>query len=91
MLFGSRARAIRAPIRIMTSRYFSRTPGTLAAELHRLASISTEIHFDTGAVISAKPSNYSVGPTLRPISTGDADGAINTAERFISCIAELLT
>jgi hypothetical protein len=34
---------------------FIKDPGTLSDELHRLASVSTDILLDTGAVISAKP------------------------------------
>lgn len=47
--------ATRGRIRITTSPVFIKDPGSLSAELHRLASVSTDILLDTGAVISAKP------------------------------------
>jgi hypothetical protein len=47
VLFGSRARGDIA--------VFIKNHGALSDELHRLATISTDILLDTGAVISAKP------------------------------------
>jgi predicted nucleotidyltransferase len=42
---------------------FIKDPGTLTEELDKLASLTTAILLDTGAVISAKP--FMLGPTKR--------------------------
>jgi predicted nucleotidyltransferase len=55
VLFGSRARGDADAGSDYDIAAFLQDPGTLAEELHRLASISTEILLETGAVISAKP------------------------------------
>jgi len=55
VLFGSRARGGLREDSDYDIAVFIKDPGTLAAELHRLASVSTDILLDTGAVISAKP------------------------------------
>lgn len=55
VLFGSRARGDQQPDSDYDIAVFIRHPGTLSEELHRLATISTDILLDTGAVISAKP------------------------------------
>jgi predicted nucleotidyltransferase len=55
VLFGSRARSDAREDSDYDVAVFIKDPGTLSGELHRLASISTDILLDTGAVISAKP------------------------------------
>lgn len=55
LLFGSRARGDQWPDSDYDIAVFIKDPGSLSDELHRLASISTDILLDTGAVISAKP------------------------------------
>jgi len=55
VLFGSRARGDAREDSDYDIAVFIKDPGTLSDELHRLASVSTDILLDTGAVISAKP------------------------------------
>ena len=55
VLFGSRARGDERPDSDYDVAVFIEHAGSLSDELHQLASISTEILLDTGAVISAKP------------------------------------
>ena len=55
VLFGSRARGDAREDSDYDIAVFIKDPGRLSEELHRLASVSTDILLDTGAVISAKP------------------------------------
>jgi predicted nucleotidyltransferase len=55
VLFGSRARGDASEDSDYDIAVFISDPGALSDELYRLASISTDILLDTGAVISAKP------------------------------------
>jgi predicted nucleotidyltransferase len=54
-LFGSRARRYHRPDSDYDVAVFIKDPGTLPEELDKLASLTTAILLDTGAVISAKP------------------------------------
>ena len=54
-LFGSRARGDHGPDSDYDVAVFIKDPGTLTEELDKLASLTTAILLDTGAVISAKP------------------------------------
>jgi uncharacterized protein len=53
VLYGSRARGDHRPDYDIA--VFIKDPGTLGAEIRRLASLTTDILIDTGAVISAMP------------------------------------
>ena len=55
VLFGSRARGDAREDSDYDIAVFIKDAGRLSDELHRLASVSTDILLDTGAVISAKP------------------------------------
>jgi len=55
VLFGSRARGDAREDSDYDVAVFIKDPGTLTAELDKLASLTTAILLDTGAVISAKP------------------------------------
>jgi predicted nucleotidyltransferase len=55
VLFGSRARGDHRPDSDYDVAVFIRDYGDLLDELHILSEITTEILYDTGAVISAKP------------------------------------
>jgi predicted nucleotidyltransferase len=55
VLFGSRARGDGRADSDYDIAVFIKDPGTLSAELRRLAAVTTDILLDTGAVISAKP------------------------------------
>ena len=55
VLYGSRARGDHHRDSDYDIAVFIKDPGSLSAELDRLARISTDILLDTGAVISAKP------------------------------------
>jgi predicted nucleotidyltransferase len=55
VLYGSRARGDHHVHSDYDIALFIKQPGSLSDELDRLAAISTNILFDTGAVISAKP------------------------------------
>ena len=55
VLFGSRARSDAREDSDYDIAVFIKDPGALSYELRRLASLSTDILLDTGAVISAKP------------------------------------
>ena len=55
VLFGSRARGDQRPDSDYDIAVFIRDPGPLWDELGRLAEIGTDILYDTGAVVSAKP------------------------------------
>lgn len=55
VLYGSRARGDYRADSDYDIAVFIRDPGTFCDEVHRLAAISTDILFETGAVISATP------------------------------------
>jgi len=55
VLYGSRARGDHQPDSDYDIAVFIKNPGTLTDELDKLASLTTAILLDTGAVISAKP------------------------------------
>jgi predicted nucleotidyltransferase len=55
VLYGSRARGDHHAHSDYDIAVFIKQPGSLSDELDRLATISTDILLDTGAVISAKP------------------------------------
>jgi predicted nucleotidyltransferase len=55
VLFGSRARGDAAPDSDYDIAVFLKEGGTFTDESGRLATVSTDILFDTGAVISAMP------------------------------------
>jgi uncharacterized protein len=55
ILFGSRARGDQRPDSDYDVAVFLKNLGPLWKELHPLAVITTDILYDTGAVISAKP------------------------------------
>jgi predicted nucleotidyltransferase len=55
VLYGSRARGDHKPDSDYHIAVFFKDPGTLTEELDKLASLTTAILLDTGAVISAKP------------------------------------
>jgi uncharacterized protein len=55
VLFGSRARGDAQPDSDYDVAVFIKDPGGFAEDSSRLAAISTDILFDTGAVISATP------------------------------------
>jgi predicted nucleotidyltransferase len=55
VLYGSRARGDHQPDSDYDIAVFIKDPGTLTEELDKLASLTTVILLDTGAVISAKP------------------------------------
>ena len=55
VLYGSRARGDQRPDSDYDLAVFIKDPGTLTEELDKLASVTTAILLDTGAVISAKP------------------------------------
>lgn len=55
VLFGSRARGDAKPDSDYDIAVFLRDAGSFTAESARLAAVSTDILFDTGAVISATP------------------------------------
>ena len=55
VLYGSRARGDHHPDSDYDIAVFIKNPGTLTEELDKLASLTTAILLDTGAVISAKP------------------------------------
>ena len=55
VLYGSRARGDHQPDSDYDIAVFIKDPGTLTEELEELASLTTAILLDTGAVISAKP------------------------------------
>jgi predicted nucleotidyltransferase len=55
VLYGSRARGDHQPDSDCDIAVFIKNPGTLTEELDKLASLTTAILLDTGAVISAKP------------------------------------
>jgi predicted nucleotidyltransferase len=55
VLYGSRARGDHDPDSDYDIAVFIRNPGAFSEESAHLADVSTEILFDTGAVISATP------------------------------------
>jgi len=55
VLYGSRARGDHRPDSDYDIAVFIKDPGTLGEEIRRLASLTTDILIDTGAVISATP------------------------------------
>ena len=55
ILYGSRARGDHRPDSDYDIAVFIKDPGTLGEEIRRLASLTTDILLDTGAVISATP------------------------------------
>jgi predicted nucleotidyltransferase len=55
VLYGSRARGDHRPDSDYDVAVFIKDLGTLTEELEKLASVTTAILLDTGAVISAKP------------------------------------
>ena len=55
VLYGSRARGDHQPDSDYDIAVFIKDPGTLTEELDKLASLTTNILLDTGAVLSAKP------------------------------------
>jgi predicted nucleotidyltransferase len=55
VLYGSRARGDERPDSDYDIAVFIKDPGSLGDELHRLASLTTDILLDTGAAISAMP------------------------------------
>lgn len=55
VLYGSRARGDHRPDSDYDIAVFIKDPGTLGDEIRRLASLTTDILIETGAVISATP------------------------------------
>lgn len=55
VLYGSRARSDHRPASGYDIAVFVKDPGSLGEAIRRLASITSDILFDTGAVISATP------------------------------------
>ena len=55
VLYGSRARGDHRPDSDYDIAVFIKDPGTLGEEIRRLASITSDILFETGAVVSATP------------------------------------
>ena len=80
ILYGSRARGDERPDSDYDIAVFINDPGSLGDELHRLASLTTEILLDTGAVISAMPFRRS-----RLMRTGPAASLARRERRITMC------
>ena len=85
VLFGSRARGEGRPDSDYDIAVFLRDMPDRFAEVRRLADVGAAILYDTGEAIA----DYESGPGAH-IKAEAARAALETARRFVSCVASLL-